>query len=68
MWKVRKPNLNDSMSDVGRFHKDGVIDDKDADALKRLITQYDSQEGMATEKQVVSSFCYRCYDYPEKVL
>lgn len=56
MWKVRKPNLNDSMADVGRFHKDGVIDDKDADALKRLITQYDSLEGMATEKQLSAGF------------
>lgn len=44
------------MADVGRFHKDGVIDDKDADALKRLITQYDSLEGMATEKQLSAGF------------
>ncbi len=52
MWRIEKPNLKDSLSDVDRLQKDNVVDEKDAGALKELVRQYDLQRGTVTDSQL----------------
>ena len=51
MWAIEKPSVQAAMSDVEKFRKLGIIDDKDSQALEHLVEQYDQQDGVVSEVQ-----------------
>lgn len=51
MWAIEKPSVQAAMSDVEKFRKLGIIDDKDLQALGHLVEQYDHQNGAVSEAQ-----------------
>lgn len=51
MWKVLKPNLSDALSDVDLLENLGIVPTSEVGKIKRLVKQYDSQDGQVTDAQ-----------------
>ena len=54
MWKLNKPELNKVFSDIEKIEERKIVIHKDANSLKQLATEYDTQGGHVTDYQLSS--------------
>lgn len=52
MWKIRKPSLDKSFSDIQDFEDKKIISGVDKDNLIKLVIDYDRQGGSVNDKQL----------------